>query len=254
MRPALLTRMSRPSRRVLTSSTKPWACSRSVTSTSSATARPPSASMRSTRSSSRSARRAPTPTATPARESASAVASPMPDEAPVIAATFPWRLSVATGADATPPAGSAAPTGARPRAARRGQAAWPRSRTADELHRQRQAGVVGAGGQRGGGVAGEVPHRGVADVGAAAVETCAAAPCPPTCPPLRAAGATTGVRTTSWSSKIALMRALVASRRAGPGAARARPAGGPGARACAVRGSSLSGASRAAASCATPCR
>src|SRR3954451_20058074 len=68
----------------------------SETSVGSATARPPSSSIRLASASMRSVRRAASATAAPASAQASAVASPIPDEAPVMATVRPWRSIPAT--------------------------------------------------------------------------------------------------------------------------------------------------------------
>src|SRR5215212_3701878 len=89
MAPALLTRMSTRPNSSLACRIRPCACSSSVTSHSTESARPPSPFIRSTRSSSRSSRRAATTTGAPSAAKASAVASPMPLDAPVMTATLP---------------------------------------------------------------------------------------------------------------------------------------------------------------------
>src|SRR5215207_3392082 len=87
--PALLTRMSnRPSASTVRS-TVVIACSRSVMSDSTASARPPPDSSSETSASSRSLRRATTATAAPWVARLRAVAAPMPLLAPVTSATVP---------------------------------------------------------------------------------------------------------------------------------------------------------------------
>src|SRR5438270_3265694 len=90
MTPALLISPSSPPSCSCAPRTKAWALSSSPTSARSATARPPSDSIRSRSSSSRSSRRAPSATAAPSRAKAAAQGAPMPEDAPVVAIRRPW--------------------------------------------------------------------------------------------------------------------------------------------------------------------